>query len=168
MFKSWPRNWFAVFALAALSLPAFAQQAATSPAPRRQPDEGVAPNVLMNRDEVRVLRVEIQPGATRRTHTHDDVQFHLWVPVSGTLKFTMGSDAPVDAAVGQAFFMKRGTPHSFTNTGSTVAVVMEVFIKDNPAHAASIKVEPAGGAERDTMAKLALALAQLGSKPTSQ
>ena len=40
-------------------------------------DPGVARAVLMDRAEVRILRVEIQPGAGRRVHTHDDVRFHV-------------------------------------------------------------------------------------------
>lgn len=40
---------------------------------------GVNPIRLLDRKEVRVSRVEIQPGAVRSVHTHDDVRFHLWI-----------------------------------------------------------------------------------------
>ena len=92
-------------------------------------DPGVRPTRMIDRSEVRVSRVEIQSGATRRAHTHDDVQYHLWIPVEGKLQLTIGSDAPVAAASGQAFFMKRGTPHGFKNVGTTPAAAIEVFVK---------------------------------------
>jgi quercetin dioxygenase-like cupin family protein len=119
---------------------------------RPEADPGVKPNRLIDRAEVRVSRVELQAGATRSVHAHDDVHFHLWVPLTGTLEFTMGSDAPVAAASGQAFFLKRGTRHGFRNVGTTPAAVLEVFVKDDPAKAGGT-LDPAGA--------LALALMSL-------
>jgi quercetin dioxygenase-like cupin family protein len=84
---------------------------------------------MIDRDEVRVSRVELQPGATRRVHTHDDVVYHLWVPIEGTLEITIGSAAPARAVSGQAFFMNRGTPHGFKNIGATPGAALEVFVK---------------------------------------
>jgi quercetin dioxygenase-like cupin family protein len=92
-------------------------------------DPGVRPTRLIDRAEVRVSRIEIQPGATRRVHTHDDVEYHLWIPIEGHLQLTIGSDAPIAAASGQAFFFKRGTPHGFKNIGTTPAAVFEIFVK---------------------------------------
>jgi quercetin dioxygenase-like cupin family protein len=92
-------------------------------------DPGVRPIRLIDRDEIRVSRVELQPGAVRRVHAHDDVEYHVWAPVSGTLEITIGRAAPVTAAPGQAFFMKKGTPHSFRNIGTTPAAVFEIFVK---------------------------------------
>jgi quercetin dioxygenase-like cupin family protein len=111
---------------------------------------GVSPTNVMDQADVRVARVEIQPGAVRSVHTHDDVRFHLFIPVSGKLEISIGSAQPVEAAPGQAFYMKKGTPHGFKNTGSSVATVMEVFIKDGSAVA-----------ERDAR-DFAVALASLG------
>ena len=96
---------------------------------------GVNPVRLMDRQEVRVSRVEIAPGAVRTVHTHDDVRFHLWVPISGKLEITIGSAKPVEAQSGQAFFMQKGTPHGFKNIGSTPAAVLEVFVKDGASTA---------------------------------
>jgi quercetin dioxygenase-like cupin family protein len=92
-------------------------------------DPGVRLTRLIDRAEVRVSRIEIQPGAARRVHTHDDVEYHLWIPIEGNLQITIGSDAPAAAAPGQAFFMKRGTSHGFKNVGTTPAAVFEIFIK---------------------------------------
>jgi len=98
-------------------------------------NQGVNPVRLMDRPEVRVSRVEVAPGAVRAVHTHDDVKFHLWIPISGKLEITIGSAKPVEAASGQAFFMEKGTPHGFRNIGSTPATVMEIFVKDGSATA---------------------------------
>ena len=105
------------------------KQSGAQTAQAGEPDPGVKPTRLIDRAEIRVTRVEVQPGATRRVHTHDDVVYHLWVPIEGRLQLTVGSDAPVAAASGQAFFMKRGTPHGFKNIGTTPAAVMEIFVK---------------------------------------
>ena len=105
-------------------------------------DPGVRPFRLIDRDEIRVSRVELQPGAVRRIHVHDDVEYHVWAPVVGTLEITVGNDAPKAAAPGQAFFMKRGTPHGFRNTGTTPAAVFEIFVKKSTTSAA-------GGADLD-------------------
>lgn len=100
-------------------------------------DPGVRPFRLIDRDEIRVSRVELQPGAVRRVHVHDDVEYHVWVPVSGTLEITIGQDAPAAATPGQAFFMKRGTPHGFRNTGPTPAAVFEIFVKKSTTNASA-------------------------------
>ncbi len=97
-----------------------AQAAATSQA-QGEADPGVRPFRLIDRDEIRVSRVELQPGAVRRVHVHDDVEYHVWTPVVGTLEVTIGNEPPRAAAPGQAFFMKKGTPHGFRNTGTTPA-----------------------------------------------
>ena len=102
---------------------------------RPSPDPGVTPVRQIDRAEVRVTRVELQPGAVRSVHTHDDVRFHLFIPVSGRLELTIGSAKPVEATPGQAYFMEKGTPHGFRNAGSSPAMVMEVFVKDGGAAA---------------------------------
>src|SRR6202035_5532937 len=94
------------------------------------PDPGVTPVRQIDRAEVRVTRVELQPGAIRSVHVHNDVRFHLFIPVSGQLELTIGSAKPVDTVPGQAYFMEKGTPHGFRNVGSAPAMVMEVFVKD--------------------------------------
>jgi quercetin dioxygenase-like cupin family protein len=92
-------------------------------------DPGVARAVLMDRAEVRILRVEIQPGAVRRVHTHDDVRFHLFLPLSGAIELTIASAKPVKATVGQAYYLEKGTPHGFKNTGASQAMALEVFVR---------------------------------------
>jgi quercetin dioxygenase-like cupin family protein len=118
-----------VFALvAALTLAAASRPAAQNQQPG-EADPGVRPVRLIDRDEIRVSRVELQPGAVRRVHAHDDVVYHVWVSLEGSLEITIGSAAPVKAAAGQAFFMTKGTMHGFRNTGTTPAAAMEIFVK---------------------------------------
>ena len=90
---------------------------------------GVSNVALLDRPEVRVLRVDVQPGGVRNIHTHDDTQFHLFIPVSGGALFEVEPDKPVDLATWQAQFVKGGTRHGFKNTGKTTATVIEVFVK---------------------------------------
>src|SRR5262245_1815836 len=97
---------FAILAVAAAAV--LLGRPAAGQTPGGEPDPGVKPVRLLDRSEVRITRVELQPGATRRAHTHDDVVYHLWVPVQGQLQLTIASDAPVAAASGQAFFFKKG------------------------------------------------------------
>jgi quercetin dioxygenase-like cupin family protein len=146
----------ASIAAAGIALALFVAQPAAAQTPAAgEADPGVRPTRLIDRDEVRVSRVEIQPGAVRRVHVHDDVEYHLWIPVEGTLQITIGSDAPVAAASGQAFFMKRGTPHGFKNVGGTPAVVFEIFVK---------RTTVAGGPDPFEVRALALAFAKQGAQ----
>ena len=94
--------------------------------------QGYTPFRLWERPDVRATRVEIKPMATRAMHQHDDVKFHLFIPLAGSLQLTVGSDKPVDAPVGQAFYIQGGTPHGFRNLDSTPAMAMEIFVKDGP------------------------------------
>jgi len=120
-------------ALAALFLATVCTLAAN--AQNLGPNPGVTPIRQIDRAEVRVTRVELQPGAVRSVHQHDDVRFHLFIPISGKIELTIGSAKPVEAIPGQAYFMERGTPHGFRNVGSSPAAVMEVFVKDEAANA---------------------------------
>jgi len=123
-----------IFPVVSIALLYAIQVSAQAPAANNA-NEGVNPVRLIDRSEVRVSRVEVAPGAVRSVHTHDDVRFHLWIPISGKLEITIGSAKPVEAASGQAFFMEKGTPHGFKNIGTTPAAVLEIFVKDGSATA---------------------------------
>jgi len=123
-----------------LCLPASAQTPANSKDADKEAAraaQGYAPVRLWERPDVRATRVELKPMATRAVHQHDDVKFHLFIPLTGKLQLTIGSDKPVNAPVGQAFYIKGGTPHGFRNLGSTPGTVMEIFVM-NGASAASL------------------------------
>ena len=128
----------AMFVFAVLS----AASSWAQPAPLA-PDPGVAPTRLINRAEIRISRVVLQPGAVRSVHAHDDVEYHAWIPLEGTFELSVGTDAPVPAAPGQAFFFERGTLHGFRNVVVTEAAVMEVFVKDSGSTASRDVPDPA-------------------------
>jgi quercetin dioxygenase-like cupin family protein len=116
----------AAFVAILSSVCAFAQLPVATPTQ----DPGVARATLIDKPEVRAIRVEIQPGATRSMHKHDDVRSHMFMPISGSIELTIGSAKPVVAVPGQAYYMEKGTLHGFRNTGSTPAMVYEVFSRD--------------------------------------
>ena len=128
----WQRAIVYVWVFAALlAAPVWAQP----PTPGGS-DTGVEPTRLIDRPEIRIFRVVLQPGATRRIHSHDDVQYHVWLPLEGTLQLSIGSDEPVSAEPGEAVFLERGTLHGFKNVGTTPAAVMEVFVNETGGNAA--------------------------------
>jgi quercetin dioxygenase-like cupin family protein len=99
------------------------------------PDPGVHFIVIVDNPSVRVLQVTLQPGAVRREHVHNDVTFHMLVPVTGNLELTAGSTtAPtgkdiIVAVPGQAYYMVKGQPHGFANKTTAPVQVIEVFVK---------------------------------------
>ena len=134
----------------------FASAQIPGPAAVPTQDAGVARAVLLDKPQVRVLRVEIQAGATRKMHTHDDVRFHLFLPITGSIEFTKGTEKSA-AIPGQVFYMDKGTLHGFRNTGTSVAMAFEVFIRDG---APTAENDNTTDAERDALA-LALAFANM-------
>jgi quercetin dioxygenase-like cupin family protein len=92
------------------------------------PDPGVHFLVVVDNPNVRVLQVTLQPGAVRRPHVHNDVTFHMLVPVTGGLELTVDGQ-PFSAVPGQAYYMVKGQPHGFTNKTAAPVQVIELFIK---------------------------------------
>ena len=90
---------------------------------------GVSNAALINRDEIRVLRVDVAPNGVRNVHTHDDMQYHLFIPTSAGMQFQLESEKPVQMAPWQAQFVKGGTRHGFKNTGSSTVTIVEIFVK---------------------------------------
>ena len=90
---------------------------------------GISNAALINRDEIRVLRVDVVPGGVRNPHSHDDMQYHLFIPTAAGMQFQAESGQPQQMAAWQAQFVKGGTTHGFTNTGSSTVTVVEIFVK---------------------------------------
>ena len=90
---------------------------------------GVSNAVLINRDEIRVLRVDVAPNGVRNIHTHDDMQYHLFIPTSAGMQFESESEKPAQMAAWQAQFVKGGTKHGFKNTSASTVTIMEIFVK---------------------------------------
>lgn len=99
------------------------------------PDPGVHFLVVVDNLHVRVLQVTLQPGAVRRPHVHNDVTFHMMVPVTGGLELTVDGQT-VSTVPGQAYYMVKGQPHGFTNKTAAAVQVIELFIKPPAASAA--------------------------------
>ena len=106
------------------------------------PDPGVNFLNVVENPHVRVLQVTLQPGAVRRPHVHNDVTFHMLVPINGSLELTVEKDPVVTTIPGQAYYMVKGQTHSFTNKSSAAVQVIELFIKPDPGPVAA----PAAGA----------------------
>jgi quercetin dioxygenase-like cupin family protein len=137
-----PSRVFLVSRFALLFVLAFASDhAAQSPQPvvgdRTSPlrplastgNVGVTNAVMRDQDDVRVLRVVVEPGGSRAMHTHDDVKFHMFVPITAPMTLTVEGAAPAQVPPWQPFYMKRGTQHAFANPGSAAVEILEIFIK---------------------------------------
>ena len=96
------------------------------------PDPGVNFLVVVENPHVRVLQVTLQAAAVRRPHVHNDVTFHVLVPVTGALELTVEKDPVVTAVPGQAYYMTKGQVNGFTNKTSAAVQVIELFIKPDP------------------------------------
>lgn len=92
-------------------------------------DPGISSMVVIDRPEFRVLRDYAEPGATRRMHSHDDATYHVFTLITGQLTLTIEGESPVEVRQGEALYLKGGAKHTFTNTGSVTATIVEVFGK---------------------------------------
>ena len=112
------------------------------------PDPGVNFLNVVENPHVRVLQVTLQPGAVRRPHVHNDVTFHMLVPVTGALELTVEKDPVVTTVPGQAYYMVKGQTHTFTNKSAAAVQVIELFIKPDPGTVAPVApaAAPAAGA----------------------
>jgi mannose-6-phosphate isomerase-like protein (cupin superfamily) len=112
-------------------------------------DPGISSMVVMDRPDFRVLRDYADPGATRRVHSHDDATYHVFVLVSGQLLLTIEDQPAVEVTAGQVLELKGGAKHTFRNTGSVAATIVEVFGKARAA-----------GDDRDRDSAVGLAIAE--------
>jgi quercetin dioxygenase-like cupin family protein len=92
-------------------------------------DSGISSMVVMDQPQFRVLRDYAEPGAVRRMHSHDDATYHVFTLVTGQLTLTIEGEPPVDVAAGQVVSLKGGAKHTFANTGTVTATIVEVFGK---------------------------------------
>jgi quercetin dioxygenase-like cupin family protein len=123
-----PAALFLAFTLAAA--PAMAQ--AVGGADKARPvagDPGVSSMLVMDQPEFRVLRDYAEPGATRRMHSHDDATWHVFTLVTGQLLLTIEGESPIEVTQGQVLNLKGGAKHTFRNTGTVTATIVEVFGK---------------------------------------
>jgi quercetin dioxygenase-like cupin family protein len=94
-----------------------------------QGDPGISSMVVVEEALFRVLRDYAEPGATRRMHAHKDATYHVFTLITGQLRLTVEGQPPIDVTPGQTLSLKGGVQHTFTNTGSVTATIVEVFGK---------------------------------------
>ena len=90
---------------------------------------GISNAVMRDQPEVRILRVVVEAGGTRVIHAHDNVDFHLFVPISGPMTFDREGAESVELSPWQPVYMDAGTRHGFRNMGLSPVDVMEIFIQ---------------------------------------
>jgi quercetin dioxygenase-like cupin family protein len=119
-----------LLAFALTAAPAHAQ--AVGGADKARPvagDPGISSMLVMEQPEFRVLRDYAEPGATRRVHSHDDATWHVLTLVTGQLLLTIEGESPIEVTQGQVLNLKGGAKHTFRNTGTVTATIVEVFGK---------------------------------------
>lgn len=94
-----------------------------------QGDPGISSMVVMDRPEFRVLRDWAEPGAVRRMHNHADATYHVFTLLTGQLVLTVEGQEPVEVKAGDVLDLKGGAMHTFKNTGTVTATIVEVFGK---------------------------------------
>lgn len=92
-------------------------------------DPGISSMVVMDRPDFRVLRDWAEPGAVRRMHNHADATYHVFTLVTGQLVLTIEGQEPVEVKQGDVVELKGGAMHTFKNTGTATATIVEVFGK---------------------------------------
>jgi quercetin dioxygenase-like cupin family protein len=92
-------------------------------------DPGISSMVVIEETQFRVLRDYAEPGATRRMHAHKEATYHVFTLITGQIRLTVEGSSPVDVTPGQAVSLKGGVNHTFTNTGTVTATIVEVFGK---------------------------------------
>lgn len=92
-------------------------------------DPGISSLVVTETPDYRVLRDYAEPGATRRMHKHADATWHVFTLITGQLVLTIEGQAPVEVKPGQVISLQGGANHTFKNTGTMTATIVEVFGK---------------------------------------
>jgi quercetin dioxygenase-like cupin family protein len=92
-------------------------------------DPGISSMVVIDKPEYRVLRDYAEPGATRRMHNHPDATWHVFTLITGHLALTIEGEVPIEVVQGQVISLQGGVNHTFKNTGTVTATIVEVFGK---------------------------------------
>jgi len=92
-------------------------------------DPGISSMVVVERPDFRVLRDWAEPGAVRRMHNHAGTTYHVFTLLTGQLTLTVEGQEPVDLKAGDVLDLKGGAMHTFKNTGTVPATIVEVFGK---------------------------------------
>jgi quercetin dioxygenase-like cupin family protein len=136
------RQFLSATAVTAAIGAALVAQQSKAPDGTGGPAPGVSANRIMERPQVRVGRLTMQPGSTRPVHQHDEFPFQLFVPLTGKTELTLGTKK-IDCVIGEVYFIDHNEPHGFRNTGTEPSTSLEIFIKDPHAKAAIQQQGPA-------------------------
>lgn len=90
-------------------------------------DPGISSMRVLDRPDYFVLRDWAEPGAVRRMHNHLNTTYHVFTLVTGQLRLTIEGQAPIDVKQGEVVELNNGAMHTFTNTGTVTATIVEVF-----------------------------------------
>jgi quercetin dioxygenase-like cupin family protein len=92
-------------------------------------DPGISSMNVMERPDFRVLRDWAEPGAVRRMHNHPNTTYHVFTLVTGQLRLTIEGREPIDVKQGDVVELPGAANHTFVNTGTVTATIVEVFGK---------------------------------------
>jgi mannose-6-phosphate isomerase-like protein (cupin superfamily) len=92
-------------------------------------DPGISSMRVMDRADFFVLRDWAEPGAVRRMHNHPNTTYHIFTLVTGQLRLTIEGQAPLDVKQGEVVELNNAAMHTFVNTGTVTATIVEVFGK---------------------------------------
>src|SRR3954466_8709237 len=73
---------------------------------------------VIDRPEIKIQRVEIEPNATRGMHAHDDVIYHVFLTMDAPLALSIQGESDVRLEPWQTHFFTVGTVHAITNTSA--------------------------------------------------
>ena len=90
-------------------------------------DPGISSMRVLDRPDYFVLRDWAEPGAVRRMHNHPNTTYHMFTLVTGQLRLTIEGQAPIDVKQGEVVELNNAAMHTFTNTGTVTATIVEVF-----------------------------------------
>ena len=92
-------------------------------------DPGISSMRVSDQPEYVVLRDWAEPGAVRRMHNHVNTTFHIFTLVTGQLTLTIEGGPPIEVKQGEVVELRDAAMHTFTNTGTVTATIVEVFGK---------------------------------------
>ena len=90
-------------------------------------DPGISSMRVLDRPDYFVLRDWAEPGAVRRMHNHPNTTYHVFTLVTGQLRLTIEGQAPIDVKQGEVVELNNAAMHTFINTGTVTATIVEVF-----------------------------------------
>ena len=95
-------------------------------------DPGISSMRVIDRPDFFVLRDWAEPGAVRRMHNHPNTTYHIFTLVTGQLRLTIEGQPPIDVKQGEVVELNNAAMHTFVNTGTVTATIVEVFGKAKP------------------------------------